>query len=207
MMQDVVHSIVTFVAILNPFALCLYLTGIMEDLERRQFAVVLAQASSISFAVFAVFATGGDLLLVNVLGVNPSALRVFGGALFFVVGYNYATKGYKAAEQLRGELHELPSTIALPYMIGAGTITQSILVGKRHPWHTSVLLLLVGVVLSYLVVIAFRELGDRMSRTRGQVFARYVNILARVNGLLIGAISTDMIFQGIHDLWLSPAPK
>ncbi|MBN1589137.1 MAG: MarC family protein [Pirellulales bacterium] len=198
------RSLVAFMAILNPFALSLYLAGLMDELDRKQFFSVLLQASLISSAVFFLFAWCGEPLLVDFLAVEPSALRVFGGLIFVIVAYNYVTQGYKATVFLRGDLEGLPSSIALPFMIGAGTITQAILTGKRHNTDSAFIIIACAIVLSFLIVAAFKITRDHMSGPRERVFQRYVNILARLNGLIIGAISIDMIAEGLRQLWLRP---
>ena len=200
-MPNIWPSLLPFVAILNPLALCLYLVGVMEDLERKDFAWVLFWACVISLAAFLVFAMAGERLLVDLLGIRPGALRVFGGIIFLVVGYNYVAKGYKTAEALRGSLDELPSAISLPFMIGGGTITQSILVGKQHSPPISAAVLFIGVALCFVVVMVFKSIRDHMQGDRERIFDRYVNIVVRINGLMIGAISVDMVVSGIRQLW------
>ena len=202
--MDFSRSLVAFIAILNPFALSLYLASLMDDLDRKQFFSVLLQASLISTAVFFVFAWCGEPLLVDFLAVDPSALRVFGGLIFVIVAYNYVTKGYKATVFLRGDLEGLPSSIALPFMIGAGTITQAILTGKRHDTINAFLIILCTLTICFVIVAIFKVIRDHMSGSRERVFQRYVNILARLNGLIIGAISIDMIAEGLKHLWLRP---
>ena len=81
----IVSSLLPFLAILNPFALCLYLAGVMDDLESRIFVKVLFWASLISLVVFWVSAIMGEPLLVEFVGVRPEALRIFGGVIFFVI--------------------------------------------------------------------------------------------------------------------------
>jgi multiple antibiotic resistance protein len=198
----ITSSLLPFLAILNPFALCLYLVGVMNDLDSSKFIKVLLRASVISLIVFWIFAIVGEPLLVDFLDVRPEALRIFGGIIFFIVGYNYVTRGYRAAEMLRGSLEELPSAIALPFMIGAGTITQAILLGKRDGPCLSMLLLFLGLFLCILVVAAFKLVRDHLKQAREKVFERYVNILSRINGLLIGAVSTEMVISGVRELWL-----
>ena len=173
----------------------------MEDLERKDFAWVLFWACVISLAAFWVFALAGERLLVDLLGIRPGALRVFGGIIFLVVGYNYVAKGYKTTEALRGSLDELPSAISLPFMIGGGTITQSILVGKQHSPLISAAVLFIGVALCFVVVMAFKSIRDHMQSDNERIFERYVNIMVRINGLMIGAISVDMVVSGIRQLW------
>jgi len=201
-MNGAMFSMLHFLAILNPFALCLYLAGVMDDLEPHDFKRVLTWASLISLAVFWLFALTGEKLLVSIIGVSPAALRAFGGVIFFVIAYNYVTRGYKAAVMLRGSLDELHSAIALPYMIGAGTITQSILVGERNGPYLSMLIIFLVLLITLLCVQGFKFIRDRLRNRGEKLFERYVNILSRINGLLIGAISTEMVVTGVHTLWL-----
>jgi multiple antibiotic resistance protein len=200
-MDSVLASLVGFLAVLNPFALCLYLANAMEDLDRRSFIVVLLRASLMSYLVFILFAVSGETLLESVLGVRREAMRIFGGIIFFNVAYTYVTRGYRGSEVLRGNIEDLPSEIALPFMIGAGTITQALIVGRAHPHHTSIAILGAGMVVAILIVIAFKLLRDGMRGTKERIFNRWVNSLARINGLIIGALSTEMVVRGIHDLW------
>ena len=200
-MQEIWSSLVPFIAILNPFALCLYLVGVMDDLERPDFTRVLIWACAISLATFLPFALAGERLLADVLGVQAGALRAFGGIIFLIVGCNYVVKGYRTTEALRGSLRELPSAIALPFMIGGGTITQAILVGKRHSPLVSAAVLFVGVAVCFVVVITFKAIRDHMHGDKERIFDRYVNIMVRINGLMIGAISVDMVISGVRSLW------
>jgi small neutral amino acid transporter SnatA (MarC family) len=47
----IISSVLPFLAILNPFALYLYLAGVTDDLESRVFAKVLFWAALISLVV------------------------------------------------------------------------------------------------------------------------------------------------------------
>jgi len=201
-MNAIVKSLLSFLTILNPFALCLYLMGIMDELGSRVFVKVLFRASFISLISFCIFALTGEGFLVDFLGIRPEALRIFGGIIFFMVGYKYVTRGYRATEVLRGSLEELPSAIALPFMIGAGTVTQAILIGKKHGSYLSISILLLGLCISFLIVMGFKLFRDRLKGSKENVFERYINILSRINGLFIGTISTEMVVSGMRKLWL-----
>ncbi len=200
-MAEFISLLVPFLAILNPFALCLYLTGVMEDLTLRDFARVMAGACLVALLAVAMFAVAGEYLLVHLLGLRFDALRVFGGAIFLGVGYQYVTKGYRATVALRGSVDELPSAIALPFMIGAGTITQSILIGDKTGWAMALATISAAVAVAFAMPLVFKLIRDHLRETRGRVFDRYVNILARVNGLIIGGVSTEMVITGARHLW------
>ena len=173
----------------------------MEDLDSSSFYKVLLWASLISLCVFWVFAIFGEHLLIDFLSIKPEALRIFGGVIFAIVGYNYVMKGSRATEILRGSIEELPSEIALPFMIGAGTITQSILIGKNNTRVMSISVILISLAVSYIIVIIFRYIRVRLNKRKEGIFDKYVNIFSRINGLIIGAVSIDMIVSGIHKLW------
>ena len=194
-------QLIPFLAILNPFALCLYLEDSMHELTLRKFAAVAAGASGISLFTFWVCALGGRPLLVDGLGVMPSSLRFFGGVIFFVVAYNYVMKGHEATAELRGSMRNFPSAIALPFMIGAGTITQAIFIGEHLPWPTALLVIFVGILITFVILIGFKVIGDHLKRARERVFYRYVDTVARLNGLIIGAISAQMMVLSMHELW------
>ncbi len=196
------ESFVSFLAILNPFALCLYLAPVMTDLPRRDFFMVMVRACLISGLVLLLFAVAGDYVLKDLMGIHPAALRVFGGVIFFLVGYQYTMRGYRATEALRGSLDELPSAIALPFMIGAGTITQATLMGRRHSPQIAASLVVVGIAVCFVCVLLFTFLHERMQGPRERLFERYINIMSRLNGLLIGTISTEMIAFGLKELWV-----
>ncbi len=205
MLEALSESVLPFLAILNPFAMCLYLAAVIDELQWREFLRVMLSACLIALIAFTVFALTGDRLL-NFLGVRAEAARVFGGVIFFVVGYKYATTGFRAAEFLRGSVEELPSAIAMPFMIGAGTITQSILMSRRHGDLAAIAAIAVAIVVTLMAVVVFKLLREHMRRRRERLFERYVNILARANGLIIGAISAEMIVAGIHTIWDTSGP-
>lgn len=200
-MGRISEDLVAFIVIVNPFALSLYLTGVMDDLSTGDFYRVLAWASFLSLGIFVVFASFGEWIIIDFLAVDPDALRIFGGLIIAVVAYGYVIRGYKSLELLRGSLEELPSAIAVPFMVGAGSLTKSILLGRNHALLTSWVIIFAGVVLSFVVVLLFKTLRDHIRKAYEKVFDRYVSMLSRMNGLLLGAVSMDMIVTGIRDVW------
>ena len=200
-MSDMVRELMPFLAILNPFALCLYLEEAMHKLRMRAFAGVLARASVISLLAFWFFALAGRPFLNSTLQVRPEALRIFGGIIFLVIAYHYTMRGHQGTEVVRGDITQLPAAIALPFMIGAGTITQSMLMRQHLPPVSCMFTLFLGVAISFGIVLAFKALSDHLKRRSEATFYRYADIVARLNGLLIGAISVEMIVEGVHQLW------
>lgn len=202
--MNILSELLPFLVILNPFALCLYLEDAVHELDQRSFMRTVGAASAISVVTFWTFALGGRPLLVRTLGVQPEALRLFGGLIFLVIAYDYVRKGHLATAELRGSLRHFPSAIAFPYMIGAGTITQSILVGEHVSTLPTILILLIGVAIAFIVLVVFKVATDHLKKRRENLFYHYMDIMARLNGLIIGAVSTQMIVFGARALWTLP---
>jgi small neutral amino acid transporter SnatA (MarC family) len=89
-------------------------------------------------------------------------------------------------------------------MIGAGTITQSILIGEHMDLLPTLLTLLLGVFTAFSVLVAFKVATDRFKQRREDIFYQYMDTLARLNGLIIGAVSIQMIVFGLRALWKLP---
>ena len=201
MIQLFLDEALSFIVILNPFALCLYLTGLMDELEDHEFIRVIAWASMLSLSVFVLFAFMGHLIVTRIFGVDAEALRIFGGIVIGIIAYGYVTRGFKAVEQLRGNLEELPSAIAVPFMVGAGSLTKAILMGERQSSLFSVAVITSSVIAGFVLIMVFWGIRHRLRRVQEKVFDRYINLLSRINGLLLGAVAMDMIVTGIRDVW------
>jgi len=59
-----IELIISFLIMLNPFAMFLYLRGVMHELSNKDFYIVLFKASVISYLIFAVFSTLGYTIFV-----------------------------------------------------------------------------------------------------------------------------------------------
>ena len=87
--------------LLNPFLLILYLTDLVQDLDRRTFRLVLVRAGLISAGIFAVFAVLGDALFSEVLQARFASFQIFGGVVFLLIGIQFIVIGLLGEMQIR----------------------------------------------------------------------------------------------------------
>lgn len=185
--------------LLNPFAQTLYLAELIARLNFREFAQVHLRASLLSLGVFILFALVGDFLLQEVFSVSLAALQIFGGMIILMVAFRYITVGPEANLLFRGNLAELAPNIALPYMIGPGTIWLSILIGKENPaLMSSAMILGVLAINSAFLLIVHLVIGN-LRRFRDSLLGKYFSILMRLNALFIGAIGVEMVLLGLKE--------
>ena len=196
------QTTIEFLALLSPFALFIYLRPIMKDLSHQDFIKVLSKATVISYLIFFIFLASGDFIFREILDINFEAFRIFGGIIIFSIAYLFIIKGQRGFFQLRGSLDDLASEIALPFFVGAATISLTILMGQQFSLITGVMLLLVILIINFFIILLLKYLRDQINKKKFRVaFDKNMEILLRLNGFFIGAIGINMIIRGINTLY------
>ena len=197
-----ISSILSFIVMLNPFALFLYLEPIRKDLNYNSFIRVLIRATLISFAISLFFFFIGDMVFRNVLQINFESFRIFGGIIIFSFAYFFIVKGQRALIVMKEDLDDLASEIALPFMVGAGTISLSILLSQNLSYSLGFVSLVVVFVINLLILILLTYLRKSITKKKIRIaFDKNMEVLLRLNGFFIGAIGVDMIIKGIMNLF------
>jgi multiple antibiotic resistance protein len=197
-----IQTIAEFLVLLSPFALFLYLRPVMQELSHQDFIKVLFRASVISFVIFFVFLVSGDYIFRQILNIHFESFQVFGGIIIFSIAYLFIMKGQKAFFTLKGSLDDLAAEIALPFFVGAATISLTILMGNRFSTVTGTILLTIIFSINFFSILFLKYLRDRIKKEKLKVaFDKNMEILLRLNGFFIGAIGINMIIQGINTLY------
>lgn len=195
-------SIVEFLVMLNPFALFLYLEPIRKDLSHRDFMLVIFKASLISFSVCLIFFLSGDLFFRKIFQIDFESFRIFGGVIIFSYAYFYIVKGQKALIIIKENLDDLASEIALPFMVGAGSISLSILLAHDYSYLIGGVSLAVIFAINFLVIFSLKKFRDSIERKKFKTaFDKNMEVLLRLNGFFIGAIGINMVLVGIKNLF------
>lgn len=201
-MDPFTKSFLLLFMLLNPFLLIIYLVDLVQEMEFRDFSRVLNRAGWISSGIFVGFALLGELIFKNLLQAQFASFQIFGGIIFLVIGMQFVFKGPDAIKSMRGKPEHIAGAIAMPIMIGPGTVSASILVGQQlQPlWAIAAILLAVGSVV--IIMIGLKKLHD-IVRTRNEpLIERYVEVAGRVVALVIGTYSIEMIMQGLSH-WMN----
>ena len=197
-MTDFLRSSVLLLVLLNPFLLIIYLIDVVEKLDRTEFARVLTRAGLIATAVFWLFALLGDAIFSGVLQAEFASFQIFGGVVFLLIGLQFVFRGPTAIEILRGESRHLTGAIAMPILIGPGTISASVIIGKRLDAVPACTAVLAAVLTSVLIMIGLKALHDFVRPKREPLIERYIEIAGRITALFVGTVSVEMIMQGIR---------
>lgn len=201
MHEEFIDSVVLLAVLFNPFLMTAYLQDLMATLSLRVFASVLLRAFAISGVVFCAFAIAGDKLFSNVLQVRFEAFLIFGGIVFLVISIRFMTLGAKMIETLRGPPQYMAGALAMPFMIGPGTVSASVLIGQHLPAPAAVAAIGSALLASCLFLLLAKWLLDSLRKRSKDLVEHYLEIAGRVAAVLIGTIAVDMILRGF-DLWL-----
>jgi small neutral amino acid transporter SnatA (MarC family) len=196
-MDTFVESAALLLLLLNPFLLTIYLLDLVQSLDTSSFARVLLRAGLIATAVFALFAIAGDAVFSRLFQARFASFQVFGGLLFLVVGLRFALTGRAAIEALRGEPEQVAGAVAMPFMIGPGTVGASVIVGGRMNPVAAVFAVVSAVALTVVVVVSLKILHDRFHAGRERLVQRYVEVVGRASALVVGTFAVEMIMRGL----------
>lgn len=189
--------------LLNPFLMSIYLLDLIRNLSLLEFFNVLRRASIISATVFLVFAWGGEQIFSEVLQVRFAAFLIFGGIIFIVIALRFVFQGSDAIAQMRGPAEYVAGAVAMPFIIGPGTISASVLAGVSLPLLQAAMAIISALAASMVALIVIKYLHDYVKQRNVKLIDSYVDIVGRISALLIGAIAIEMVLQGL-DAWLEP---
>ncbi len=196
-----IAAALAFLVMLNPFALFIYLQPVMKELSSKEFRSVLYRASLISLTIFYAFSVFGEFVFERILHINFEAFRIFGGTILFSYAFMFIIQGRRSLITMKEDLHDLASEIALPFMVGAGTISLSILMGHRFEPGLSLLMLTVILTVNYTIVVVLTFIRKALSTRMKIAFDKMMEMSLRLNGFFLGSIGLNMIITGINNIY------
>lgn len=197
-MSEFLEATGLLLVLLNPFLVIIYLIDVVQKLERYQFARVLTGGALIAVAVFCAFAILGDAIFADFVQAEFASFQIFGGLVFLLIGFQFVFKGPTAIEILRGESEHLAGAVAMPVLIGPGTISASVIIGKRLDPLPACGAVLGAVATSVAIILLLKALHDYVRPRREPLIQRYIEIAGRITALVVGTISVEMIMQGVR---------
>jgi len=184
-------------ALLNPFLLVVYLVDLIKTLDQTQFRSVLLRAGIIATVVFCCFAILGDAIFSSLLQADFASFQIFGGLVLLLIGLQFVFRGPTAMEFLRGESAHVSGAIAMPVLIGPGTLSASIIIGERLSPFVACATIVGAVFTSLVIVCLLKALHDWVRPRREALVERYIEVAGRITALYVGTIAVEMIMRGV----------
>ena len=196
-MKGFIFSATLLLTLINPFLVIIYLTDVVRKLEPATFRRVLLRAGMISSLVFCTFALLGDAVFSDLMHAEFASFQIFGGVVFLLIGIQFVFQGHSAIQVLRGTSGHIAGAIAMPVLIGPGTISASVLIGQRLEPLQACLAVLTAVTISLLTIVVLKSLHDLVLPKREILVDRYIEVAGRITALFVGTIAVEMIMRGL----------
>lgn len=200
MFSNYIHAFALFFSLLNPFLMSIYMIGFIRHTETKVFNKGLVQGGLIAYVVFMLFAWGGEAIFSTYLNIRFESFQIFGGLIFLVIGYRFVFQGADTIGEIRGAPEHLAGTIAMPFMIGPGTISAAVVTGMSLSIAEAALVIAFTLFLTCSVLMIMKLSHDHLRYSHSKYIDHYFDIVGRLSALLIGTIAIDMIVTGIMGL-------
>lgn len=200
-MESFTKSFLLLFVLLNPFIMSVYLVELIKGMAIRDFATQLLRAGLLSLAVLLAFAWAGEVIFEDVMQVRFLSFMIFGGITFLIIGVRLILYATPPIQSLRPESKEVSGAIAMPFIIGPGTISASVLAGSRLDFVLGSLAISLALAAAIGSIILLKKLHDMVQTRSARYVERYVEIAGRVTGLFTGSFAVEMILKGV-ERWL-----
>lgn len=203
-LQEYLKIFIGIIAVLNPVGavpLFLGLTQSHPNQERKVIAMTAAKAATLILLITLFF---GEFIL-TFFGISVNSFRVGGGILILLMAISmlYAqTSNAKNTPQEQDEavVRENISIVplAMPMLAGPGAISSVILYGNRGTGLYHYLIVSAEIALIGVLLAATMRVSSKIAVKLGHTG---MNIITRVMGLILAAISIEFIAAGLKGLF------
>lgn len=211
MNTEIIKIILAFLVLINPFSaltLFLDLTRGYSMMNRRKVARIACLTIFITISFFTVV---GETLL-KALGISIGSFQLAGGILVFLIALNMMNgEGNPVKPDQENfdvdHVQDAPPTtaaavvpLAIPMMIGPGGISTVIIYSSQVSGILQIsAILIAGLLISIFCYLALMAAG-RISRLLGDTG---LNIMSRIMGMLLAAVSIEIIVNALRTLFPS----
>lgn len=201
---DIIKITIAFFVLMNPFAA---LATFLESANGADTAGKTQIAFTASFATFVTilfFTLLGDSLL-SWMGISISAFRIAGGIMLFLIAINMMNGSGNPNKPQAEDISPAVShgkaaavvPIAIPMIMGPGGISTIIIYAADAQNYMQTGSIIVAgfciAVFNFVILTA----ATKVSRVLGETG---LNILSRVMGLLVAAVSVEIILAGLRGI-------
>lgn len=200
-LQFVLLAFTSLFTMVNPLGVIPVYTTLTTGMTSKQASVIALKATSTALIVLLLFTFGGNFIF-DIFNISVNGLRVVGGILFFLSGY----------DMLRGKLTRIKSEgeefieaakdfaitpLGVPMITGPGVITISIVMMNDAPdiTHKSLLITAIFVVmgLTHIILLSSRKIISFLGESGSKV-------LTRIMGLIVMVIAVELFFRGLKPI-------
>lgn len=189
----------TFFTLTNPLGtmpVFLTMTSGMGEAQRQS---VVKRATIVAFVTLVVFAVAGQLLF-RFFGISTNGLRMAGGIIIFVIGYDMlqarVAKVKLKEEEIKTYANDISVTpFAIPMLCGPGAIANAILLMEDAKTFSMKTVLIGSIALVYLLSFLILRASTKILKILGETGN---NVMMRLMGLILMVIAIECFVSGFR---------
>jgi len=194
-------AITSFFTIINPLAVMPVFMTMTSKMQEEDIRKTAKKAVKVSFVTLIIFAITGQLIF-RFFGISVNSLKIVGGVLFFLMGYEMLQARLSAVkvekEAIVNHVRDISITpLAIPMITGPGAITNAIVLMEGTTSLVTKVILIVSILLvcfvTYLILVNSSKIHKLLGDT-GNI------ILMRLMGLIVMVIAVEFFFAGLKPI-------
>lgn len=194
-------AITSFFTIINPLAVMPVFMTMTSQMQEEDIRKTAKKAVKVSFVTLIIFAITGQLIF-RFFGISVNSLKIVGGVLFFLMGYEMLQARLSAVkvekEAIANHVRDISITpLAIPMITGPGAITNAIVLMEGTTSLVTKVILIVSILLvcyvTYLILVNSSKIHKLLGDT-GNI------ILMRLMGLIVMVIAVEFFFAGLKPI-------
>ncbi len=195
-----IQILVGIISVVDPFGCIPIFVGLTEGFSQQEKRKIARRASIAYVVILVVSAFSGEAIL-HFFGIDIYSFKIAGGIVILLMSLqmlNAQRPGTKYSSQEHEEASEKDDIaivpLALPLLAGPGAISTVILFSHRMPGLENRLILTGIILVTGVIVLVSLYFADRIADALGHTG---MNIVKRIMGLILAAISVQFILEGI----------
>jgi multiple antibiotic resistance protein len=188
----------SFITLVNPLGIMPVFLTMTSNLTKRERRITAIKATITATVTLILFAFAGKYLF-DFFGISVAGLKVVGGVLFFIMGYDMLNARLSPLKITKEDAEKYVDDISvtplgIPMIAGPGSITNAIVLMGDSNDFTSKLLVIISILI-VAVVLVFTLIGAvGINRFMGE---KANKIMMKLMGLIVMVIAVEFFFAGI----------
>lgn len=191
-----IQAFITLLVVLDPPGVTPIFLALVADKSPKERVKLAWQGAGVSLLLIVTFAIAGQALL-KALHVSFAALQGAGGLLLLLIALELLT-GKTNNEDTEASKNLAMVPLGTPLLAGPGAIVATMLFAQSAHTSSQQGALALAIVLVHVVIGVTLMSSTQIVRV---IRESGVSLLARVAGLLSGAIAVEMIVASIKNFW------
>jgi len=200
LLAQIAQTALALFIIIDPLGGLPVFVSLLRDMPAHRRRRTINLGVLVALLVLLTFAAVGMNLL-GLFGVGLPELMIAGGLMLLIIGLNEVFGFLTNMATYNEKVGIVP--IACPLLAGPGAIVTLMVSMQRTPFPTNYLVILASTILamaaSWLILIHAHSLS-RLFGERGAL------VLAKLMGIVVTAIGTHFILQGLLNFWQQAHP-